>query len=601
MPHVIRQHYLHIEVKGTEAEGLALQQRISHLCQDRLYPALECVFDACISQGQHIYIERIDLDLGNFSLAALEHKLPPAVAEALEKLLRERIAVIPPQTAQHSLHHAFIFFLKNGSLPWSFHLPENSSLEQMLLASWKEGTDNTELRQTLADSQARRRLVRQFSPTLLRQILLALLSSERTEQQEAAHPAAAVFQEQLQQVSSALWEQTFAHVVAQDYRNLAEGIRAILPNAPLAPATEALAEHFQEIPTNTEKFAAAKAEMTRKREEFSAAQQEEPRPATDISHDSAGYLQQDEEAPTNTEKFAAAKAEMTRKREEFSAAQQEEPRPAADISHDSAGYLQQDEEAPTNTEKFAAAKAEMTRKREEFSADIAPSQQRTAQEEEQNNKKEPAPARDSRTATEAAQNKKTAASPVSARPLHRADQRFSPASFPQQEHSEAAEGIYINNAGLVLLHPFLPKFFENLSLTAGKKLQQVERALCLLHFLATGQDTAPEYELVLPKILCNVPLLFPVETHTALSAAEKEEALALLSAVIRHWNALRNTSPDGLRGTFFVRAGKISLRENDWLLQVEPQTWDILLEQLPWGIGMIKLPWMDRLLHVEWI
>jgi hypothetical protein len=552
MPHVIRQHYLHIEVKGTEAEGLALQQRISHLCQDRLYPALECVFDACISQGQHIYIERIDLDLGNFSLAALEHKLPPAVAEALEKLLRERIAVIPPQTAQHSLHHAFIFFLKNGSLPWSFHLPENSSLEQMLLASWKEGTDNTELRQTLADSQARRRLVRQFSPTLLRQILLALLSSERTEQQEAAHPAAAVFQEQLQQVSSALWEQTFAHVVAQDYRNLAEGIRAILPNAPLAPATEALAEHFQEI-------------------------------------------------PTNTEKFAAAKAEMTRKREEFSAAQQEEPRPAADISHDSAGYLQQDEEAPTNTEKFAAAKAEMTRKREEFSADIAPSQQRTAQEEEQNNKKEPAPARDSRTATEAAQNKKTAASPVSARPLHRADQRFSPASFPQQEHSEAAEGIYINNAGLVLLHPFLPKFFENLSLTAGKKLQQVERALCLLHFLATGQDTAPEYELVLPKILCNVPLLFPVETHTALSAAEKEEALALLSAVIRHWNALRNTSPDGLRGTFFVRAGKISLRENDWLLQVEPQTWDILLEQLPWGIGMIKLPWMDRLLHVEWI
>ncbi len=173
---------------------------------------------------------------------------------------------------------------------------------------------------------------------------------------------------------------------------------------------------------------------------------------------------------------------------------------------------------------------------------------------------------------------------------------------PNHEHSALIkEGIYINNAGLVFLHPFLPQFFNALGLAAEDKLLQPERALCLLHYLTTGQNTAPEYELVLAKILCQIPLGMPVEADAGLSDNEQEEAVALLKAVIRHWEALRNTTPDGLRGTFLVRPGKISLRNEEWLLQVEPQSWDILLEQLPWGISMIKLPWMDKILWVEWV
>ena len=169
------------------------------------------------------------------------------------------------------------------------------------------------------------------------------------------------------------------------------------------------------------------------------------------------------------------------------------------------------------------------------------------------------------------------------------------------EHPEAREGIYIENAGLVILHPFLPRFFEALNIATEDKLLQPERALCLLHFLTTGRSLAPEYELVLPKILCNVPLETPVASDLALTMEEKEEASALLLAVIRHWEVLRNTSPDGLRGTFLVRPGKLSLRDNgDWLLQVESNSFDILLEQLPWGISMIKLPWMGKMLLVEW-
>ena len=169
------------------------------------------------------------------------------------------------------------------------------------------------------------------------------------------------------------------------------------------------------------------------------------------------------------------------------------------------------------------------------------------------------------------------------------------------EHPDIGEGIYVENAGLILLHPFLPQFFEALDIATEDKLLQSERALCLLHFLTTGQLIAPEYELVLPKILCNVPLGTTVAADVALTAVEQEEASALLQAVIRHWEALRNTSPDGLRGTFLIRPGKVTFRDDgDWLLQVESNTFDILLDQLPWGISMIKLPWMEKMLWVEW-
>jgi hypothetical protein len=170
------------------------------------------------------------------------------------------------------------------------------------------------------------------------------------------------------------------------------------------------------------------------------------------------------------------------------------------------------------------------------------------------------------------------------------------------QHPETAEGIYIENAGLVLLHPFLPRFFQALGIASEEDvIIQPERALCLLHFLATGQRIAPEHELVLPKILCNIPLTTPVESGIGLTDPETEEATALLDAVIRHWDALKNTGIDGLRGTFLLRAGKITLRDDgDWRLQVESKAYDILLDQLPWGISMIKLPWMQRMLWVEW-
>lgn len=169
-------------------------------------------------------------------------------------------------------------------------------------------------------------------------------------------------------------------------------------------------------------------------------------------------------------------------------------------------------------------------------------------------------------------------------------------------HSEAVgESFYIDNAGLILLHPFLPSYFQTLGIVSNNRLIYPERALALLHYLVTGETTSPEYELVLPKILCGLTVFAPVDSKNQISTNELEESTALLNAVIHHWSALGNTSFDGLREAFLQRPGKLSQKDDgDWLLQVESRTLDILLGQLPWSFNMIQLPWMDRLLWVEW-
>jgi hypothetical protein len=171
---------------------------------------------------------------------------------------------------------------------------------------------------------------------------------------------------------------------------------------------------------------------------------------------------------------------------------------------------------------------------------------------------------------------------------------------PATEPLDLQEGVFIDCAGVVLLHPFLPRLFERLNVTVDDRLVQPDRALALLHFLATGQASAPEYALALPKLLCGLEPSALAGAPVVLSEADRKEAESLLQAAIEHWSSIGQTSHDGLRGNFLVRPGKLSKRGDDDQLQVEKRTWDILLAQLPWGIGVVRLPWMQRMLWVDW-
>ena len=50
MTHIIRQQYLHMELNGTESDGLALQRSLPELCLHGLMPAIERALERCSSK-----------------------------------------------------------------------------------------------------------------------------------------------------------------------------------------------------------------------------------------------------------------------------------------------------------------------------------------------------------------------------------------------------------------------------------------------------------------------------------------------------------------------------------------------------------------------
>jgi len=165
------------------------------------------------------------------------------------------------------------------------------------------------------------------------------------------------------------------------------------------------------------------------------------------------------------------------------------------------------------------------------------------------------------------------------------------------------EGVFVQYAGQVLFHPFLPALFKLLELVSGGKFLNndvQQKALYLVHYLATGNVTAEEYALVVPKLLCNWPMEQPVDKNIDLTADELAGADKMLEAMVDHWSVLKNTSIDGLREGFLQRSGKLFRKHEQFILQVESKTIDVLLDQLPWNLSIIKLPWMKELLKVEW-
>lgn len=165
------------------------------------------------------------------------------------------------------------------------------------------------------------------------------------------------------------------------------------------------------------------------------------------------------------------------------------------------------------------------------------------------------------------------------------------------------QGIYIQHAGIVLLHPFLPRFFQNLALVEGANFKDEEamgKAVHLLHYLTTGERTVKEMETPFLKLLCGLPFNWPITHFFDWLPAELEEADALLQAAIKHWGALGQVSNESLQEGFLQRPGKLTHESAGWKLLVERNSIDVLLNQLPWSISVIKLPWMDEILKIDW-
>ena len=166
-----------------------------------------------------------------------------------------------------------------------------------------------------------------------------------------------------------------------------------------------------------------------------------------------------------------------------------------------------------------------------------------------------------------------------------------------------ADELYINNAGLVIVWPFLSHFFAHLSLLEDGRFTDTasrHRAAGLLQYLVTEDPVPLEYLLPLNKVLCGLELTEVFDFGPPVSATEAEECSNFLTAVIGQAPVLNNMSAEGFRGTFLLRQGILSSRDGAWLLRVERDTYDIVLDRFPWSLEWVRLPWMESMLRVEW-
>ncbi|GEM_PF-6932074 len=174
---------------------------------------------------------------------------------------------------------------------------------------------------------------------------------------------------------------------------------------------------------------------------------------------------------------------------------------------------------------------------------------------------------------------------------------------PDEAEEIRDESIYLENAGLVIAAPYLPRLFDLLNLTEGqafKNLEAAMRSVHLLQFLVDESTESPEYRLVLNKVLCGLRPELPIEGKIRVSAQEKEVIEGLIRGMIANWKQIGQTSIQGFRESFLQREGTLRRKSDDWQVEVLPKGFDILLDYIPWNFSVVKLPWMSRVIHVKW-
>ena len=165
---------------------------------------------------------------------------------------------------------------------------------------------------------------------------------------------------------------------------------------------------------------------------------------------------------------------------------------------------------------------------------------------------------------------------------------------------EAPGDHYVENAGLILLHPYLKQLFLNCELLHLNKITHTETAIHLLHYLATREEQQYEHRMIFEKFLCNIPIAHSINRQIELSAALKKHADEMLAAVLHNWTAMKTASTDLLRNEFLQRPGKLILSKDNPKVIIEKKTQDILLDKLPWNLGLCKLPWKNRIIFTDW-
>ncbi len=569
MRHVVRRQSLELTVP-TQSQAYALQEEVLRIFHARVVPGMDRVMASLVAENEVIQVDRLELDLGVLSPAHLEDDFVRRVEAELKERLAAQVGALRRGggstraggrllTPEAATLRWLSTFLRTGGVPWWVSEASAADPEGALLALVEASPAAVAvmLRQ-IAGPRVARRLVKQLSPELRRRLLATLAGNRAATVEEAL----------------ALWERLLAEEIPE---LPAAASRASPSGGKLAASfvVDRLLVHFVERFAEPVSAAAVSQLLVRA---IGAERRLEPVRVVRIL------------VPYARRRLPPGSAVRRWLEEEKADRRRSPPRHGGD-------------EPPALGEPADAA---ATRRSTPDRPAQRPLPEDTAAPRpgERSPQEAPAP-------PEAGSVPEAAARPgvLSPDPGAQATDEG-----PEQESArpvaelggllvEDEDGWFVDDAGLVVLASFLPAYFGKLGLLEEREFrspEDQERAVLLLRYLATGTAEAPEHFLALDKLLCGWPKDEPVVKAIEPTAEEEEESAELLSSVVRHWKALKNTSVEGLRASFLAREGRLTEGEEGWKLMVPRTGYDVLLDQLPWGVGFVLLPWMKQPLFVEW-
>ena len=611
--HRIKQQILELQISA-DIPIVPLQNQVSDLCRNQVIPIIEAHLDQVSPPDQVYRIDRLEIDLGEIDLNTLESTFVQKVVQQLSEQLSQRLALLPipsshpakpprdPGVQWHvqpcpvppiEIHFEILRdFIYTGRLPWWCEPLSSATLAHHF--AQLQTNAPTKLKMLLQDSlqqiQLRQRILHQFPEPLLFQILQLLASSSVAIVQAYLHDIEILASYvpcwqgiSRQELKRMIWQgillQLSLNLTVQPKAEIILWTNLLHLAARLNIQLRSLLGQLQ---TAVESVSQANIHLASQLPQILTSEShtkvpEKARPKIQLTTSLKSLV----ECLTELDQWADTTSMSSLLRSSINALQQQLN--TLDLQGTHPFY---DVTPPTHkTVDFQEIRLQLNRL-------IAHLEQSAAAPQwHQIITRLKAIARnDSSTATET--------------PLfehHSSPELRSTKSNRVQPHQD--EPIYIQNAGLVLLWPFLNRFFENLDLVESEQFlnaQATYRAILFLQYLVEASIESLESGLSLNKILCGLDLAESIPINLDPSAIESNQCEALLLALIQNWSVLKNTSIKGLRQAFLQRTGMLRLRPTGWLLQVEHQTYDVLVEQLPWQISVIKLPWMLQILYVEW-
>ena len=648
--HIIKKQVLDLELLVQSNNGHQIQSEISEVYKAKVIPVLEAVLDNLAEEGESVKVEKLELDLGEILLHKLDDEFPEKVEQQLRKTLGEQLVrkrnnknyqnndtgvqtTFSPKDEENisikSLPESkiewLVHFLRTGQMPWNAGVSKNKkSFPELLKELVKEApvTLWQVLSAELQQLQQRKRFIYQCTDGLIFDVLQQWSRNETTAKQakeiislyndlnnvllwktsifkrlNKASIRQVIWEEAILTIDSVSGQSSFSdakliirllqvfeilirkesgedQVKRQSALKFAKQISTAVSQ--LSKTNKLLKDNKLGILTKEIIKGVEGAEI------INAPSTGATETTTETASGTTGQSdQRTEEAAGVTEKEATEfNKEVDRKRKQKSTRKENQSEGKQQAST-TTGKVEEGEEEENLTERI-----EKARQRFEAGQDA---DERLKEQSGVTQAGEEAPK-----AYGQAESGKTAKSSQKSKDSKRL-------TIPIQQDVEEA---YITNAGLVLLHPFLPLFFEGLGLLKGETFNDDtarERAAHLLQYLATGQQETQEEELFLNKLICGIEPAEPVISGIEITGEEKEECENLLKHVIELWEALKTSSVESVRQAFLNREGLIVKNEaGGWKVMVERNTFDVLLDRLPWGISIIKFPWNNYLIYVEW-